>query len=432
MAGISRREFVAGSLATGAALVGAPAGARARVRWLPDKVNVGMVGTANQAGWNMGELAALSSVNIVALCDVDDNYLAAAKQRFPAAKAYNDYRKMLDHPQGLDAVLVGTPDHNHAPATLMALEAGLHVYCEKPLTHTVAEARKVAETAARMKRVTQIGTQIHAGANYRRVVELVRSGAIGTVREVHTWCGRVSPFHQRPTDTPPVPANLHYDEWLGPAQPRPYSPEYVPFNWRWWWAFGGGTLGDMGCHHIDLPFWALDLKYPTNVVAEGVPPDAEATPQNLTVHYEFPARGDQPAVKLTWYHGENRPPMLPDDQRPAYGDGNLFIGEKGMLIADYGRHQLLPEKDFAGFKPPDPTIPNSIGHHAEWIEAIKTGGTTTCHFGYSGPLTETVLLGNVSYRVRQRLDWDAKRLRAKGCKEADALIEPHYRAGWKF
>ena len=385
-----------------------------------------MIGTANQAGWNLSQVA---SQNIVALYDVDDKFLDAAAQKYPAAKKYNDFRRLLEQ-NDIDAVVVATPDHTHAVATVAVLKSGRHAYCEKPLTHTVSECRIVRETALKQKRVTQMGTQIHAGNNYRRVVELIQTGAIGTVREVHTWVGATYGGKQRPKETPPVPSNLHYDLWLGPAEERPYSPEYIPFHWRNWWAFGGGALADFGCHHMDLPHWALDLRAPLTVEAEGPPTDVECPPVWLIVRYQYPARGSKPPVKLTWYHGGKRPPHFAEGKLPKWGDGNLFIGEKGMLLAGYDKHLLLPEKEFADFKRPEPFIKNSIGHHKEWIEACKTGGITTCNFDYSGALTESVLLGNVAYRTGKKLEWDSRHLRARNCPEADQFIQHHYRSGW--
>src|SRR5579871_3059593 len=251
-----------------------------------ERVHVGIIGVAGQGEYDTNEVAKAGAA-IVALCDVDENRTGKARERFPEAKYYPDFRQLLDQ-KGLDAVVIATPDHTHAFATMAALKAGLHVYCEKPLTHTVYEARLVAETAAKYRRVTQMGTQIHAGSNYRRVVELIQSGAIGPVREVHVWADRVwSGPGVRPSDTPPVPANLHWDLWLGAAPDRPYNPVYLPETWRGWWEFGSGTLGDMACHHMDLPFWALNLRYPTTVRAEGPPSNGETTPAWLIVHYEF-------------------------------------------------------------------------------------------------------------------------------------------------
>jgi predicted dehydrogenase len=391
-----------------------------------EKLNIGVIGVANQGAYDLDNVR---SQNIVALCDIDDNYLAAAVKDLPQAKTYNDYRRLLEQ-KGIDAVVIAIPDHMHAPVTRAALESGRHVYCEKPLTHTVYEARRVAEAAQKHARVTQMGTQIHAGSNYRRVVEIVQNGAIGTVREVHVWADRSWTGDGRPADTPPVPPNIHWDLWLGVAPERPYHPAYVPAKWRGWWDFGGGTLADMACHHIDLSYWALNLRHPLTVEAEGPPVNPENTPAWLIVHYDYPARDPQPPVRLTWYNGGKRPPQFADGKLPEWGDGTLFVGEKGMLLADYSRYVLLPEKDFAGFQPPPKTIPDSIGHHAEWIEACKTGGPTTCNFDYAGALTEAVLLGNVAYRVGQKLEWDAKSLKVTNGPDADRYLRPRYRKGW--
>ena len=426
---ISRRRFLQSSAAgvtaywTGAALASRKLSAN-------DKLHVGVIGIAGQGTYNLNNVHA-AGAEIVALCDVHESRPGVGKvrERFPRARFYADFRRLLDQ-KGIDAVVVATPDHTHAPATVAALKSGRHVYCEKPLTHTVSEARIVAETAARHRRVTQMGTQIHAGNNYRRVVELIQSGAIGPVGEVHVWCGKSWGGGDRPKDTPPVPKGLHYDLWLGPAPYRPYHPAYLPFQWRRWWDFGGGTLADMACHYMDLPFWALKLRHPTHIAAEGPPPHPETAAVWLIVHYQFPARGDLPPVKLTWYDGGKRPPHFAQGLLPKWGDGVLFVGEKGMLLANYGQHRLLPEERFSDFKRPKPFIPNSIGHHREWVEACKNGGSTTCNFDYAGALTEAVLLGNVSYRLGRALTWDAKNLRASNEPDADHFIQHHYRKGW--
>ena len=393
-----------------------------------DKLNLGIIGVGGQGKFSIDNLA---GENIVALCDVNGKNLAAASQRFPSAKTFNDFRRLVDQ-AGLDAIVVATPDHSHAVAAVAALKSGRHLYCEKPLARTITETRSITETARKMGRVTQIGTQIHAGGNYRRVVELIQSHAIGAVNEVHVWVASSYGGKELPREYPPVPPDLHYDLWLGPVESRPYSPEWVPFNWRHWWAFGGGSLADFGCHYMDLPFWALGLKYPLTVEAQGPVPHPESTPVWLIVRYEFPARGQQPPVKLTWYHGGKHPAMLTEEQYGKWKSGVLFIGEKGIVLADYGRNVLLPEKDFEGFVRPQPFIKDSIGHHREWVEAIKTGETTTCNFDYSGPLTETALLGNVAYRVGKKLEWNAKRLRVGNCPEAERFIQHHYRSGWNL
>jgi predicted dehydrogenase len=425
---LNRRQFIRQTAAaTGACLVSVQT--HARTLSPNDRLNIGVIGVANRAREDLQEV---STENIVALCDIDDNYLAAVKEKYPSAKTYNDFRRLLDQ-KDIDAVVVGTPDHTHAVAAVAALKSGRHVYCEKPLARTVSETRIIAETAREHKRVTQIGTQIHAGSNYRRVVELVQSGVIGPVREVHVWVAATYGGMDLPKETRPVPPSVHYDLWLGPVEYRPYSPEYLPFKWRHWWAFGGGALADFGCHYMDLPHWALDLSHPLTVEpVDGPLVHPESTPPWLIVRYDYPERDLKPAVRLTWYHGGKHPSSLSAEQAAKWKSGVLFVGEKGTLLANYDRHVLLPERDFEGFKPSAPFIKDSIGHHREWIEACKTSGPTTCHFDYSGPLTEAALLGNVAYRVGRKLEWDWKRLRAVNCPEADLYLQHRYRKGWEI
>jgi predicted dehydrogenase len=427
----NRRQFLGASAAAVAGYFAWPLFAEDKKSAANERLNVGVIGVSNQGEYDWKNVVA-AGAEVVAFADVDDTKTGTIRDRFPKAKAFVDFRKMLDE-KGLDAAVVATPDHVHAFATLAALKAGLHVYCEKPLTHTVAEARLVAKTAAQEKKVTQMGTQIHAGSNYRRVVELIQSGAIGDVKEAYCWVGTSYGGGGRPKDTEPVPKGLDWDLWLGPAPERPYhSKIYHPFFWRKWWDFGGGALADMACHHMDLPFWALGLRHPTKVSASGGEPHPESAAVALVVEYEFPARGKQPPVKLTWSDGGKRPKYFDDGQLPKWGDGTLFVGSKGMLLAGYNAHRLLPEKDFEGFKPPKATIPDSVGHHKEWVEACKSGGTTTCNFDYAGALTETVLLGNVSFRVGKSLEWDAKKLKATNCAEAEKYLHNEYRKGWSL
>jgi len=389
-----------------------------------EKLNIACVGVAGRGGANVNGVA---HENIVALCDIDSKRLGGAAERFPKAERYADFRKCLDQ-KNIDAVTVSTPDHTHAAPTMAALKQGKHVYCEKPLTHSVFEARIVAETAKQKKVATQMGTQIHAGENYRRVVEIIRSGAIGPVSEVHVWVAKGWGGGERPKQTPPVPEHIDWDLWIGPAPFRPYHPTYIPFYWRRWWDFGNGTLGDMACHFMDLPFWALDLRYPETVEAEGPDVHPETAPLGLKVHYQFPKRDKQPPVKLTWHDGNRIPQEVGGHKVP--GSGVMFIGTEGRMFANYGSYKLYPESKFADVKPPQPTIPRSIGHHREWTRACKQGTPTTCNFDYSGALTEAVLLGTVAFRVGQRLKWDAKNLKAVGCPAADELIEREYRQGW--
>ena len=392
------------------------------------KLNIACIGTANRAA---ADIAGVRGENIVALCDIDKNYLDRAAGDFPNAKPYADYREMIDvEADKIDAVVVGTPDHHHAPASIRAIRAGKHVYCEKPLTHTVAESRIIAEATAKYGVATQLGTQIHAQENYRQVVEIIQSGAIGDVYEVHVWVGKGWGGGERPETGQKPPATLNWDLWLGPAPVRPFVPgRYHPAQWRRWWDFGQGTLGDMACHYMALPFWALDLRHPTRCEAEGPDVHPETCPLGLLVRYEFPERNGLPPVKFTWYDGNRIPKQVAGHSVP--GSGVMFIGTEGEMYANYSAKKLFPADKFARYQPPAPTIPRSIGHHAEWIKACKDGSPTTCNFNYSGALTEAVLLGNVAYRTGESLQWDAKNLKAIHCPSADRYIQKEYRKGWE-
>lgn len=398
-----------------------------------EKLNIACIGTANRAAANID---GVKGENLVAFCDVDARYLERAiEQRKQASgvapKGFADYREMIEAlGDEVDAVVVATTDHHHAPASIRAINAGKHVYCEKPLTHTVQEARIITEAARKAGVATQLGTQIHAGDNYRRVVEIVRSGVLGDINEVHVWVGKgwgITELKNQP-ETPP--AHLSWDLWLGAAAERPYVPgRYHPAQWRRWWDFGQGTLGDMGCHYMDLPFWALDLKYPTAVKASGDDPHPQMAPTGLVVEYQFPKRGDLVGCSLTWYDGNKIPKEVAGERVPA--SGVMFVGSEGSMFADYSRYRLFPKEKFSDFEPPAQTIPASVGHHAEWIQACKTGSPTTCNFDYSGPLTETVLLGNVAYRSQTDLDWDGEALKVTNSEEANEFTSKQYRSGWE-
>jgi predicted dehydrogenase len=399
-----------------------------------ERLRIAAVGATNRAGANIRGCA---SQDIVAIADIDSNLLEQGAAAYPNARKYRDYRVMLEkEADKIDAVLVGTPDHSHAPAAAMALRSKKHVYCEKPLTHTVYEARVLADLARENQLVTQMGTQIHAGDNYRRVVELIQANAIGAVKEVHVWSSAVYTDGKFTTNVP-CPAHVDWDLWLGPAPERPYSADVHPFAWRRFWDFGAGSLGDFGCHYMDLVHWALDLKHPVRIDAHGPEVDPVSTPAWCKVQYDYPARGKMPACKLYWYDSGKKPELLSTLKNAkgeplAWNSGQLFVGDQGMLLSDYGRHVLLPEEKFVDFKRPEPTIPKSIGHHQEWIQAILNGGTTTCNFDYSGALTEAVLLGTVSYRSGQAIDWDAKSLKVANAPQAQALIHKEYRKGWEL
>ncbi len=424
---ISRRRVLQAGAAAGFGFWVAPRPLFSQSKSPNEKLNIAAIGVGGQ-GWY--DLSQMADENIVALCDVDERMSGQAREAHPKANYYHDYRKMLR--QGnIDAVLIATPDHLHAPCAVAAMKAGKHVYCEKPLTHTLLETRIVCETARRMERVTQMGTQIHGRENYRRVVESIQAGVIGTVEEVHVWAGSVWGGFERPEEPMPVPPEVKYDLWLGPAPHRPYHEAYLPQRWRGWWDFGGGSLADMACHHMDLPFWALGIRVPETIEAEGPPVDKESCPPWLTVKYTFAAQGKQPAVKLTWYNGkDHRPPHFAEGKLPRWGDGTLFIGSEGMMLADYNRFVLLPEEKFADHTPPPKTIPDSIGHYREWIEACKGNGKPLCHFDYAGQLTETVLLGNVAYLAGKKIEWDARRMRIPNAPEAEKFLHKEYREGW--
>ncbi|MGE0605949.1 MAG: Gfo/Idh/MocA family protein [Pirellulales bacterium] len=434
---LTRRSFIKTSAATSAVLAIAHVNpTRADDSKSPnEKLNIACVGVANKGRHNIDQL---TSENIAFLCDVDENLLNGAAETFKGAKHYRDFRRLLDaEEKNIDAVVVSTADHTHAPATAAALVRGKHVYCEKPLTHSVHEARHIAELAKKHKVATQMGTQVHAEQNYRRVVELVQSGVIGPVREVYNWCNK-GWSNGRFADAAPAPANLDWDLWLGPAAERPYSAGIHPGNWRRFWEYGSGTFGDMACHVMDLPFWALDLRHPTSVTAKGPEIHPDGAPEYCLCDYEFPARGDRPALKFYWSDGGHHHEKVRNTNDASgqplsnWGLGVLFVGDKGMLAADYGRRQLLPVDSFAGVAAPPESIPNSIGHWREWIEACKTGSPTTCNFDYSGALTETVLLGVVAFRAGEPLAWDAANLKVTNSTAGDNLIRKEYRKGWEL
>jgi len=441
---ISRRQFLHSAVAGGAAAFAAPALLHARDA--NEKLNIAIIGSGGRGAAN---LRSVSSENIVALCDVNENNLNQAAKRFPKARKFTDFRKLYDQPDLFDAVVVSTCEHTHAFATLPALQLGKHVYCEKPLTHNIAEARVIRKAAAKANVATQMGTQIHAGENYRRVVELIQTGTIGPVSEVHVWVsrawGRQSPeeakrhrdivsVRERPRKAQPVPPSLNWDLWLGPAPKRPFHNVYFPGpKWYRWWDFGNGTMSDLGSHWIDLPFWALKLKAPRTIAAQGPKPHPEIAPASMQVTYDYAARGKtMPAMMLTWYQGSHKPDLWKQKRIPRWGNGVLFVGEKGMLLSDYRKHVLLPEKKFVDFERPEPFIPRSRGHHAEWLHACKTGAPTTCNFNYAGWLTEANHLGNVAFRTGRKIVWNAEAMRATNAPQAEQYIGRSYRKGWSL
>ncbi|HOA74503.1 MAG TPA: Gfo/Idh/MocA family oxidoreductase [Phycisphaerae bacterium] len=417
-----------------------------------EKLNIAGIGVGGQG---FRDLENLKDQNIVALCDVDDVRAAEAYRTWPDARRYKDYREMLDaEGDKIDAVVVATPDHVHAVASMAAIRRGKHVYCEKPLTRTIGEARALAEAARKAGVATQMGNSGQATEDVRVLCEMIWSGAIGPVREVHIWSDR--PMNglfgtywpqgvDRPKDTPPVPSTLAWDLWLGPAPERPYHPAYVPFKWRGWWDYGTGALGDMGCHSFDPAFRALKLGYPTSVEAVSTSVNKETFPLASRVRYEFPAREDMPAVSLTWYDGGMRPPRpreLEDGRELGEGqNGLLFIGDHGTIMTSVAgrKPRLVPESRMRSYKLPPKTLPRSIGHFKEWVEACKGGQPTGSNFDFASRVTETVLLGCLALRPelreamnRQRLEWDGAKLAVTNLPEANAFIHTTYREGWEL
>jgi hypothetical protein len=410
-----------------------------------EKLNIAVIGAAGQGAWNASNL---TSENLVALCDVDERRADETAQKFPKARRFADFRKMLDEIHGqIDAVLVATPDHTHAVAAVAAMKRGKHVYCEKPLTRTVYEARVMRETAAKHKVVTQMGNQGSATEALRRATELAWSGTVGELREAHLWLANGDGPRDRPTEQPPIPPGLHWDLWLGPAPFRPYHPAYVPGSWRTWRAFGNGGGGDMGCHTANLAIRALrlDLLWKADSTAKPASPavirvegqaselSPETYPRRLTAKYEFPARGNLPPVKVTWYNGGLKPPKEVLLGHPMTEWGCLVSGTKGAILSSCPwntRFELLPTAKFQGYQGPAPTLPRVASHHAEWVAACKGGPKTFSPFEIGGPLTEIVLLAHVASLAGRAIEYDPLSGKIVNCPDADPLLHREYRAGW--
>ena len=432
---LNRRYFLMGATGlAGTAALHSPRQARAA-----DKVRVGVIGCGGQGEYNWGQVGAQEDlVDVRMICDVDLARTANAAKRFPNAEVVQDFRRVIDR-KDIDAVVISTPDHWHAIPSVWAIDSGKHVYCEKPLGRSIYEVRKMTEIAKNKGAVTQMGTQIHAGGNYRRVVELIRTGAIGTVRRVDVWVGsQPTPGRRTANGTPPP--TLDYKLWQGPCEPFPYNPAIVPFHWRWWFELAGGVLADLGCHYMDLAYWALDLPAPSQVTATGIPFDKavadNTVPVKMQVDYLHTAGPAGSPVQLTWWHGVSGPRDANGEHKAphGYGAGVLFSGDRGQLLSDYSRHMLLPEDRFKDFPRPSKTIPDSVGHHREWLLGIRDGTPTTCDWSYSGPLTEAVLLGNVAYQLGKPIEWDSRKLKIKNVREREwkRLIRPEYHGGWEL
>ncbi len=443
---IDRRLFVKGAALTASSFTILPRHVLGGKKYTApsDKLNIAGIGVG---GMGKNNLKQMQSENIVALCDVDDAYAAPVFREYPKAKIYRDYRVMLEKQKDIDAVLIATPDHTHGVIAMAAIEAGKHIYCQKPLTHSVYEARKVTEAARKANIVTQMGNQGHSDEGVRLVCEWIWDGAIGDIREVDVWCtlsfypfghaGWSSPCSEKPTDTPPVPSTLDWELWLGPAKYRPYSPCYHPLIWRTWWDFGVGMMGDRGAHTLDAPYWALKLGHPDSIEAFSTNVSEDTYPVASLVTYHFPARENLPPVTLRWYDGMR--PSLPEELEDGrvLGDsegGVIFHGSRGKLMCGtYNQSpRLIPESKMREYKQPAPTLPRINGtHEGNWIDSCKKGVPATSNFDYAGPLTEIVLLGNIAKRMNnQRLHWDGENMKVTNVPEANQYVRHEYRKGW--
>ncbi len=460
----TRRTFIKSAAAVaGAAVVAgmpgcaAPGAARRKIPSVTarplEKLRLAFIGTGGIGGWHLDKTRELGVV-CPCYCDVDTDQMRKAAEYFPDAQAYQDYRKMFDQEHAnIDAVMIGIPDHHHYPATIIAMQLGKHVYTQKPLTHTPWEARRLADAAVKYKVATQMGNQGHAMQGWRLVYEWYQDGALGHVKEVHTWTNRPGGWWPqgmgRPEGEDPVPANLDWDVWLGPAPVRPYKgPQpgqkrgsYHPFNWRGWWDFGCGALGDMACHTMDCLFAALEPGYPTAVEPVAMTPmNDESFPETTVIRWEFPRRGSRPGFVAYWYDGGLRPhvPEALELERRLPETGNLFIGTKASLLVagDYGdRPRVIPESKMKEVGKPPELLERSPGHVEEWIKAAKGEEPIDfpkSNFAYAGPMTETVLLGNIALRMGRRLEWDGERMEFTNVPEANEFVSKEYRDGWKF
>ncbi len=435
---MKRRTFLKQGAMAGAGLVILKSGILKAGNSPNEKLNIAVIGVGGRGKAN---IRGVKDENIVALCDLNGKNLAAAAKQFPRAKTYIDWRKCLEQ-KDIDAVVCSTTDHTHAFVNVWAMNRGKHVYCEKPLANSVHEARMVRRTYLknRNKLATQMGTQIHAYDNYRRMVELVRNGAIGTMKEARVWCNRLPKGGSYLPEVKPIPENINWDLWIGPSPFHPYNPGYFPggcLGWNRFWDFGSGQIGDMGSHMIDMAYWALDLRFPTTCEAAGTPINTDTCPQWLTAEWDHPANDWRPAVKVYWYDGDKKPGMPTSAfNRDKLDKGVLFKGDKGWLLADYGYRILMPkvDSDMTHYKSPkqDELIPPSPGHHKEWLIGCKTGKPTLCNFDYSGALIEHNMLALVAYRVGRKLQWDAGNIKATNCPEANQYIRKTYRKGWKL
>jgi len=440
LTGITRRDFLAKTATLAAATAVLPGRGRAQnATPANEALNLAGIGVGGMGFHDVRSLADLGC-NIVALCDVDQAHAARAFKEFPKAKVYSDFRVMFEQQKDIDAVVVATPDHLHAMAAVTAMKHGKHVYCEKPLAHSIHEARTMAQVARETGVATQMGNQGQASEEARVTIEMIRGGAIGTLTEVHAWSNRkpdICPRGMaRPADTPPVPETLNWDLWLGPAQERPYHPIYLPFRWRAWWDFGTGVLGDIGCHQLSTLFKGLKLGHPQTIEAcstnwqQGPEIANETAPLASIVRFRFAPTADHGPVQIIWYDGgmqPTRPEELEAGRPFAVNDGIMYVGDKGKMLG----HRLIPETRMADFGKPEKTLPRSPGHYQEWLAACKGGPAAGANMvDHAAHLAEVILLGNVAIRMNAKLTWDGEAGRFTDGDEANALLNPPYRSGW--
>ncbi len=460
----SRREFLGSAAAAVAAATIVPRHVLGGPTFVApsNKVNVALVGAGGQGRSNTRLLFREEDAQVIAVADpiaqhnLETFYYRGAGGRDPVraeiekhyrektpnyrCAAYEDFREMLEKEKAVDAILCATPDHLHAYVSVFAMRSGKHVYCEKPLTHNVWEARHVARVAKETGVATQMGNQGHSKEGIRQTCEWIWDGVIGPVHEVHAWVGAGrwnKGLTDRPEETPPVPAGVNWDLWLGPREPRPYHPAYTPVTWRDFWAFGGGAMGDFGCHDLDAAMWALDLAEPQTIEARPAGNmNGEIAPHGEICYYQFAARGDKPPVAVTWYDGGLKPPCPEDipEGSSLPSRGVLFVGEKGKMLCDGagGACRLLPYEKTPDYKRPPATLTRSNGHHRDWLAACKGGPPASSHFEYGAKLVEVVLLGIVSLRVGKKLFWDAANMQARGLPAADEILKEPYRKGWEL
>ncbi len=420
-----------------------------------ERLNVAAIGAGGQG---FGDIMSCRSENIVALCDVDWDRTQRTFNELPDAKVYRDFRNMLEEMPEIDAVTISTPDHTHAPAAIMAMQMGKHVYVQKPLTHTVQEARWLTLVAREHGVATQMGNQGHSGNGVRELCEMIWTGAIGQVREAHVWTHRPVWDYQGTAEPLPAqvaPENMDWDRWIGPAPMRPYNQGYAPRNWRAWLDFGGGALGDMACHIMDPVYMSLKLVEASDYTVEVVMQEGrneQTFPVTTTVKYSFPARGDMAPVDVYWYDGHwpdpdtgervyNRPPHpegVPEDQE--LGDNNMngsyLVGDDGIITTgEYGgRPRLLPDEKMADYTMPDPFLDRVEGqlHHRDWLRACKDGRPASSNFEYAGPFTEMVNFGNLVVMSGEKLHWDNERGVVTNVDNPEEIVSKEYRKGWEL